>query len=188
MKRIDVIEEIVKSRHHQNSLIVSNIGYCSRELYSVKDSPNTFYMLGSMGLASSIGLGVALATHGEKEVIAFDGDGSVLMNLGTLGTIANFAPENYHLLIVDNESHGSTGGQESLTAMRTDLVKLAKAAGITGVLRIRDRYNLRLVLKRPRLPKVIIVECTHSNADVPIIPLSSIEIKERFMNSCRNGE
>ena len=86
----------------RNHLVVCNIGLPSQELHMIDDQPTNFYMLGTMGLSSSIGLGVALAQ--DKTVISIDGDGSVLTNLGTLPTIANNVAENYILLIIDNGS------------------------------------------------------------------------------------
>ena len=90
-------------------LVVCNIGLPSQEMHMLDDQPSNFYMLGTMGLASSIGLGLALAQ--PKPVIVIDGDGSVLTNLGTLPTIGNNAPANYILMIIDNGSYGSTGDQ-----------------------------------------------------------------------------
>jgi sulfopyruvate decarboxylase subunit beta len=185
LKRIEVIEEVVKSSQYveHGALVVSNIGYCSRELYSIRDQDNNFYMMGSMGLASSIGLGLALANQGRRDVIVLDGDGSVLMNLGTLATIANFAPRNFRLIIVDNHSHGSTGGQKSDTALRTNLATLARAAGIENVVRTSNRKKLQFLLsKGSKSPSLIVAECSHSNAEVPIISLSPVQIKKRFMN------
>ncbi len=94
MHRIDALRIIV--HFSGDGLIVCNIGDPSRELYSVRDASNQFYMLGSMGMASSIGLGIALARP-DKHVLAIDGDGAVLMNLGTLATIADQRPDNYLL-------------------------------------------------------------------------------------------
>ena len=105
MKRIEVIKVISK----MEGLIICNLGLPSRELYSFNDKPSCFYMLGSMGMASSIGLGLAIAQ--KKKVYAIDGDGSILMNLGSLTTIAHHAPHNYCLIIIDNKSYGSTGNQ-----------------------------------------------------------------------------
>ena len=107
----------------QDQLVVCNIGLPSQELYKINDRPNYFYMLGSMGLASSIGLGLSLAV--DKNVISIDGDGSVLMNMNTLATIGNRAPSNYTLLIVDNGSYGSTGDQKTFTNERTSLRDVA---------------------------------------------------------------
>ncbi len=101
MQRIEAIAITAEVARDQGSLLVSNLGFPSRELYAIGDRPENFYMLGSMGLASSIGLGLSLA-HRKKKVIVLDGDGSILMNLGTLATIANYAPSNYQLIILDN--------------------------------------------------------------------------------------
>lgn len=182
MKRIDILKALAGSHWGREAFIISNIGYPSRELYAIGDRKNYFYMLGSMGLASSIGLGVSLASN-SKEVIVVDGDSSVLMNLGTLSTIANFAKENYHLLIVDNEANGSTGNQPSHTALGTDLVEISRGAGVRDVLQINRIDDLSRLLDRNRLPTVIVAKCEASNAKVPVIPLSAGRIKSRFVRA-----
>ncbi|MFA6372871.1 MAG: sulfopyruvate decarboxylase subunit beta [Methanothrix sp.] len=181
MKRIEAIAQAVEAAEACGALLVCNIGYPSRELFSVKDRPENFYMLGSMGLASSIGLGLALAQP-ERKVMVLDGDGSVLMNLGTLATIAHHAPENYLLVILDNCCYGSTGSQPTCTKLGTDLFALAKAAGAKNV-----REVLRVEELAPALqdPGVVIVKVEEGNADVPIISLLPEEIIERFIRCAR---
>ena len=98
MKRIDAISKITQEL--DDELVICNIGFPSRELYHVKDSKTHFYMLGSMGMASSIGLGLAMSV--DRKVVVFDGDGSVLMNMGSLVTTYNQKPEN---LILDADSY-----------------------------------------------------------------------------------
>ena len=98
MIRSEIIKSLVPVI--KDHLVVSNIGLPSQELYMLDDQPTNFYMLGTMGLASSIGFGVALAQ--DKPVLAIDGDGSVLTNLATLSTIANNERKNFTLLIIDN--------------------------------------------------------------------------------------
>jgi sulfopyruvate decarboxylase subunit beta len=181
MKRIDAIFLAGQAAQAQDALLVSNIGFPSRELFSVKDRPENFYMLGSMGLASSIGLGLALAGP-ERKVIVLDGDGSVLMNLGTLATIAHHAPENYLPVILDNCCYGSTGSQPTCTHLGTDLFALAKAAGIKNVKKVDSADDLPQVLQGQG---VVIVKVEAGNAAVPIISLSPEEIIERFMRSAR---
>ena len=105
MIRSELLKEIAPLL--SNQLVVCNIGLPSQELHLIDDQPSNFYMLGTMGLASSIELGLALAQ--DKKVISIDGDGSVLTNFGTLPTIANNVANNFILLIVDNGSYGSTG-------------------------------------------------------------------------------
>lgn len=182
LRRIDVVREIAASYYGTKGLVVANIGYSSRELYAISDRPNSFYMLGSMGLASSIGLGLALVSR-DYQIVALDGDGSVLMNLGTLASIANFAPDNYHLVIIDNHAHGSTGNQSSLTAMKTNLLKIAAGAGVRSTVRVKSRTQLTRLLRDQSLPTVLIADCTPYNADVAPVPLSPIQIKNRFMKS-----
>ena len=107
-----------------NAHIISANGYISRDLFETDDKETNFYMLGSMGLASSIGLGIALKNP-KKRVFVFDGDGNILMNLGSLVTIGFLKPKNLVHFIFDNSSHESTGGQPTMTS-KIDLQKIAK--------------------------------------------------------------
>jgi sulfopyruvate decarboxylase subunit beta len=99
MRRYEAITEIIKNL--EKELIVCNLGIPSKELYHLKDCDRNFYMMGSMGLASSISLGLAISNP-NKEVWCIDGDGSLLMNLGSLSTIANVNPDNLTLIVIDN--------------------------------------------------------------------------------------
>jgi len=186
LRRIDAISEVAAAEYTAKALVVTNLGYASRELYSLSDHPNTFYMLGSMGLASSIGLGLALMQK-RRQTIVIDGDGSVLMNLGTLASIGNYAPRNFHLIIVDNHAHGSTGNQKGLTSRKTDLVKTAIGAGVKYVSRVRTRKELRTLLKKRRLPTVLVADCVPFNSPVPVVPISARQIKRRFMQNIANS-
>jgi sulfopyruvate decarboxylase subunit beta len=136
-------------------------------------------MLGSMGMASSIGLGLALALPGRR-IIVLEGDGSVLMNLGTLATIANHAPENYLLVILDNSCYGSTGSQPTCTSMETDLAKIARACGI---LKVKTVDRLEDLTNSVSGNGVVVVKVEMGNADVPIIDISPEQILERFRHS-----
>jgi sulfopyruvate decarboxylase subunit beta len=117
----------------EDKLVVTIMGACAQELYNLGHRENFFYLQHAMGLASSIGLG--LATHlPQKRVIVLDGDGSVLMNLGTFATLARYRPRNLIHIVFDNGSLLSTGGFESQTASgRTDLAAIARGAGIEHV-------------------------------------------------------
>ena len=181
MKRIGAIALAGDAAQAQGALLISNIGFPSRELYAAKDRPENFYMLGSMGLASSIGLGLALGLPARR-VIVLDGDGSVLMNLGTLATIAHYAPEYYLLMILDNCCYGSTGSQPTCTHLGTDLAALALAAGVESV---KKADNLDDLAKALTGRGVVIVKVEPGNASVPVIDLSPEEIIERFMRSAR---
>ena len=140
MIRSELLKSIVPVITDQ--LVVCNIGLPSQELFQLDDQPSNFYMLGTMGLCSSIGLGLALVQR--RKVIAIDGDGSVLTNLATLATIANNVADNFVLLIVDNGSYGSTGDQPTYAGRKTSLTAVANG------LRLRARGGVRGG-PRPRL-------------------------------------
>jgi sulfopyruvate decarboxylase subunit beta len=183
MKRIQAIAMASQAAEARNALLICNLGYPSRELYAVNDRRENFYMLGSMGLASSIGLGLALAQP-LRRVIVLDGDGSVLMNLGTLATVAHHAPNNYLLVILDNCCYGSTGSQPSCTREKTDLAALAQAAGAEKVRRASSPSELEEALESGlEAGGVAVVRVDPGNAEVPVIDLSPPEILERFRRS-----
>jgi sulfopyruvate decarboxylase subunit beta len=176
MKRIEAIALAAASAEAQDAMLVCNIGFPCRELFAVNDRVGNFYMLGSMGLASSIGLGLALARP-ERRVIVLDGDGSVLMNLGTLATIAHHAPGNYLLAVLDNCCYGSTGSQPTCTHLGTDLEKIAKGAGVARARTVTDIEGFSRALREDG---VVVVKVEIGNADVPVIDLSPQQILSRF--------
>jgi len=131
--------ECLQSVHSQldDCLVVTIMGAVASELQSVGHKPNFFYLQHAMGLASSTGLGLALSLPQQK-VIVFDGDGSVLMNLGGLTTLARYRPKNLVHVIFDNESLLSVGGFPTATATGSDLEGIARASGIQNVQTVRD--------------------------------------------------
>ncbi|MEL6526271.1 MAG: thiamine pyrophosphate-dependent enzyme [Chloroflexota bacterium] len=117
----------------EDKLVVTIMGACAQELYDLGHCDNFFYLQHAMGLASSIGMGIALNAP-DEQVVVFDGDGSVLMNLGTLTTLARYAPDNMTHIIFDNGSLLSTGGFDSHTTSGiTDIAAIAKGAGVQNV-------------------------------------------------------
>ena len=165
----------------KNKLVICNIGLPSQELYQINDQPNYFYMLGSMGLSSSIGLGLALSQ--KKDVISIDGDGSVLMNMNTLSTIGNRAPNNYTLLILDNGSYGSTGDQKTFTSEKTSLKDVAIGSGCKKVIECKSKETADMLLKAIKDKKnsyVIISKIKPGNVNIKPIPLHPITIRDRF--------
>jgi sulfopyruvate decarboxylase subunit beta len=131
VKRAKCIEAIYPEL--SDKLVVTIMGACAQELYDLGHCENFFYLQHAMGLASSIGLGLALNLPDEK-VVVMDGDGSVLMNLGTLTTMARYRPPNLTHIVFDNGSLLSTGGFASHTTSGvTDLAKIAEGAGISNV-------------------------------------------------------
>ena len=179
MIRSEVLRDIAPViRDH---LVVCNIGLPSQELHLIDDQPTNFYMLGTMGLASSIGLGLALAQ--SKKVVAIDGDGSVLTNFGTLPTIANNATGNFTLLIIDNGSYGSTGDQPTYAGRKTSLAAVAKACGCDNVVECQDkdtRAALEAALAGDQMT-VIVCKCDSGNIPVPVITMDPVTIRDRFM-------
>ena len=131
----------------RDEVVVSNLGQATLDLQRVADRPLNCYTFGAMGQCSSIGLGIALARPGVR-VICLDGDGSLLMNLGSLCTIATTAPRNYALIVWDNEVHQTTGGQPTATAFRSNLAAMARGAGVEKVLEARTEEELRAVYER----------------------------------------
>ncbi|HXF63891.1 MAG TPA: thiamine pyrophosphate-dependent enzyme [Caldilineaceae bacterium] len=139
MKRSQCIEALYPEL--QNCLVVTIMGACAQELYDLGHRENFFYLQHAMGLASSIGLGLALNLPEEK-VVVLDGDGSLLMNLGALATLARYRPRNLVHLVFDNGSLLSTGGFASHTTEGiTDLAAIARGAGIQHVASVSAFYD-----------------------------------------------
>jgi len=164
-----------------DDIIVSNLGIPSKELYDVKDRELNFYMTGSMGLVSSIGLGLAFSQ--ERHVYVIDGDGSILMNPNALTSIGAYGKENLTVLAIDNAACGSTGNQMTCTNSQIDLELLAKANGIRDTQKAHTSDELEEALQSRTAFIHVIVKPV--NATCKEIPLSAKEIKERFMNAVR---
>ena len=129
MKRIDCLAAVYDDL--EGCAVVTIMGAVAVELYSLGHRANFFYLEHAMGLASSMGLGIALAQP-DRRVVVIDGDGSMLMNLGSLTTMARYAPPNLTHVVFDNESLLSVGGFPTATGTGTDLAAVARGAGIAG--------------------------------------------------------
>src|SRR5215212_3174589 len=127
MTRIEALREIYDRLEER--IVVTIMGAVAAELQSIGHRPNFFYLQHAMGLASSMGLGIALSKP-DRQVVVFDGDGSVLMNLGGLTTLARYRPRNLVHVVFDNESLLSVGGFPTATATGSDLSGIAIASGI----------------------------------------------------------
>ncbi len=167
-------------------VIVCN-GFPSREAFKLGDRPTMFYMIGSMGVAPAIGLGVALARPHEK-VVVLDGDGNVLMGMGTLATVGALKPKNFIHVVLDNEVYGSTGNQPTLSRL-VKLDQIAKAAGYVNVERVRERedilYEFKDMLAKDG-PSLLLVKVTENAEDVGRVPLDPLVITERFRKALGN--
>lgn len=162
-----------------NDIIIANLGFPSKELYDISDRELNFYMLGSMGLASSIGLGLALAQ--KRHVYVIDGDGSLLMNPNALLSIGAYNPPNLTVIAIDNAAYGSTGNQETATRSQVDLELLAKACGIRDTVKVHSEGELREALLQKTSFIHVIVKPV--NIKCKEIPFSANEIKKRFMRT-----
>lgn len=178
MTRYQIIQHVVPYLSGKN--VVVNIGSPCKELYALMDQASNFYMLGSLGMASAIGLGLTLGS--KKEIVVIDGDGSMLMNPNILCTVAQYQPKNLTILCIDNGVHGSTGNQPT-ASLRLDLELLAKSFGIKETAAAWDKKTLDMVLIRKRRPQFVHVLAKPGNEPVPDIPLTPLEIKNRFINS-----
>jgi thiamine pyrophosphate-dependent acetolactate synthase large subunit-like protein len=124
-----VLTRLLVGKLNSEEAVIGGIGNSNFDLWASGQRPQNFYMLGSMGLATPIALGVAIAQP-QRKVFALDGDGSILMQLGALGTVAAEASRNLAIIIWDNGLYQITGSQKTLTSSGTDLVAIAKGAGI----------------------------------------------------------
>jgi Thiamine pyrophosphate enzyme, C-terminal TPP binding domain len=179
--------------------IVASLGHPAYDLYAAGDRPQNFYTWGSMGLASSIGLGLALARP-DIRVIVLDGDGSLLMNLGSLATIGLLRPANLVVVVMDNQEYATTGGQPTPTAHGADLAAAARAMGIAFTATVRSEDELRAVVgvdgargfqpsdgspERLALQagSIFIVAKVTESAPTAKPPLDCVFIKQRFMSA-----
>jgi thiamine pyrophosphate-dependent acetolactate synthase large subunit-like protein len=178
--------------------IIASLGHPAYDLFAAGDRPQNFYTWGSMGLASSVGLGLALARP-DAHVIVLDGDGSLLMNLGSLATIGLLRPANLVVVVMDNQEYATTGGQPTPTAHGADLEAVARAMGIAATATVRNEDELRNVARSfqgrdrgaespaPQGP-VFIVAKVQESAPTAKPPLDCVFIKQRFMSAIRNPE
>jgi sulfopyruvate decarboxylase beta subunit len=182
LTRYEVIKALAP--YLAGKVVVSNLGWPSKELYAIKHQPSNFYMLGSMGMVTPIGLGIALAS--SKEVVVIDGDGSLLMNPGTLATVAYTAQENLTIVAIDNNAYGSTGNQPTLAASCVDLEAVARGFGFRNTTKISTAGELAKVMQRQQAgPAFVHVLAVPGNKDVPNIPLHHLEIKKQVQEFLR---
>ncbi len=181
MNRSDLTRRLVAKLKNEEA-VVAGIGNANFDLWASGQRPQNYYMLGSMGMAPSIALGVALAQP-QRRVICLENDGSMLMHLGSLGTIALVAPRNLAIVLWDNGAYLVTGGQRTHTSFGTDLVAIAAGAGITDAAWARDEADFEawvdraLVADKPCLLGVRIDQKPAAG----VTDRDPVRIRERFM-------
>jgi len=161
-------------------------GYICRESFATDDRPQNFYMIGSMGLASAIGLGLALVRPARPCVI-FDGDGNLLMSLGMLAMVGSLGPRSFIHVVFDNEVYGSTGGQRS-PSREVRLDRLALSAGYRTATAATTPDEIAAALRAARLdagPHFILVKVTTTETPAPRIPHTPRAIRDRFRQGTR---
>ena len=185
MNRLDATKVVLEALGEDSkAAIIASLGHPAYDLFAAGDRPEHFYTWGSMGLASSMGLGLAMAKP-ELPVIVLDGDGSLLMNLGSLATIGWTRPPNLVVIVWDNGSYGTTGGQDSATAHGADLEAAARAMGIPQTSTVDAAGDLRAAVQRAcegAGPWLIVAKVAESGPAVKP-PLDYVWIKERFMSA-----
>ncbi|WP_209312512.1 thiamine pyrophosphate-dependent enzyme [Streptomyces lonarensis] len=160
---------------YPTSLTVSTCGFITRDLYNTVDRPENFYLVGSMGMAAPVGLGVALAAP-RRHVVVLDGDGSFAMNPGALPMIAEHAPDLVHV-VLDNGVHESTGGQRPVRV--ADPAGLALAAGYAAAHTVTSAAELAAVRTEPGVTSLIHISCAprgaHAGKRVEWTPQQMVE-------------
>ena len=187
MKRFEAIRCI--SNLLTDEPVVVSLGHPAYDLFAAGDRPLNFYTWGSMGLTSSIALGLALARP-DRRIVAIDGDGSLLMNLGSLATIGACAPPNLFVVVMDNGEYGTTGGQKTATAATADLAGVARAMGIVRSGTVRDAAALSALFRESRgVPGPwLVVAKVEESAPTAKPPLDCVLIKQRFMAALGNSD
>ena len=181
MNRFDVTSRLV-ARLENEEAVIGGIGNTNFDLWAAGHRPQNFYMLGSMGLAFPIALGVALAQP-ERRVFALEGDGSLLMQLGTLATIATLRPKNLTMIVFDNGIYQITGAQPTPGAAVADIVAIAVGSGLTDSAWAADEEDFERLVARSleaSEPTLIAVRID-DKPGVGITRRDPVQIRERFM-------
>jgi phosphonopyruvate decarboxylase len=190
MTRLDATRTLVAALAGDDATpIVASLGHPAYDLCAAGDRAANFYTWGSMGLASSIGLGLAMARP-DRRVFVVDGDGSLLMNLGSLATIGWVRPPNLVVIIWDNGEYGTTGGQDTATAHGADLEAVARAlrAGATATVRTAEELDAAVARARVEDGPWAIVAKVAESAPAVKPPLDCVFIKQRFMSAIGSDE
>jgi len=182
MNRFDVTSRLIAKLKHEEA-VVGGIGNTNFDLWAAGHRPQNFYMLGSMGLAFPIALGVALAQP-DRRVFALEGDGSLLMQLGALSTIATLKPKNLIMIVMDNGIYQITGAQPTPAASVADLVGIAIASGLANSAWAADEEDFERLVDQAMSasePSLIAVRID-DKPGVGTTRRDPVQIRERFMH------
>jgi phosphonopyruvate decarboxylase len=184
--RREVLERIVELSQSEDTVLIASTGYTGRELYAIGDRDNQLYVVGSMGCASSLGLGLSLARP-DKRVVVIDGDGAGLMRMGNFATLGRYGGGNLLHVLLDNEMHESTGGQDTVS----DTVSFAGVAEACGYAVSLEGDNVDLLdslfdisADGPQFAQV--KTCPGTSDDLPRPTVTPVQVKERLMGWLRD--
>jgi phosphonopyruvate decarboxylase len=184
ISRAAALTQIIEMTPPTDTVLIASTGFAGRELYALSDRPNQLYMVGSMGCASSLGLGLAM-NRPDLRVIVIDGDGAALMRMGNLATIGTYGPANLYHLLLDNEAHDSTGAQATV-AGNVDFAAIAQACGYSLVRRGETLATLTEFMTAassgPRFLHLRIATGTIDNLPRPTI--TPPEVLQRLLRHC----
>ena len=182
MNRFDLTSRLVAKLKHEEA-VIGGIGNTNFDLWAAGHRPQNFYMLGSMGLAFPIALGVALAQP-KRRVFALEGDGSLLMQMGCLSTIATLAPNNLTMILMDNGVYQITGAQPTPAAAVADLIAIAVASGLSNSAWAADEEDFERLIEQSLStaePTLIGVRID-DKPGVGATRRDPVQIRERFMH------
>ena len=180
MNRFDLTKRLVGQLMHDEA-VIGGIGNANFDLWAAGQRPQNFYMLGSMGLTIPIGFGVAIAQP-QRHVIELEGDGSLLMQLGCLATVAMRAPKNLTMVVWDNGVYQITGSQPTASASTADLVAIARGSGLANSAWAADEVDFdRLVAAALKGGPSLIAARIDQKPAVGTTDRDPVQIRERFM-------
>ena len=182
MNRFDVTSRLIAKLEHEEA-VIGGIGTTNFDLWAAGHRPQNFYMLGSMGLAFPIALGVALAQP-DRRVFALEGDGSLLMQLGALSTIAALKPKNLIMIVMDNGIYQITGAQPTPAAGVADLVAIAQGSGLANSAWAADEEDFERLVDEAmsaEAPSLIALRID-DKPGVGTTRRDPVQIRERFMH------
>ncbi len=171
----------------EDTVVIATTGFTGRELYALADRPNHLYMVGSMGCASSLGLGLAMARP-DLKVLVLDGDGAALMRMGNLSTVGTYGPRNLYHIVLDNEAHDSTGAQATVT-VNVDFAEIARACGYALCIRGDQVSDLNDFMQAPEAAGARFLHlkiATGTRDDLPRPTVTPPEVLQRLRRHLAN--
>ena len=184
LERRGVVRALLAPRKPE-LLVVGGIGSSSWDIAAIADNPRDFCLVGGMGLAVPLGLGLAIARPNNR-ILVITGDGDMLMGMGALATVAQHQPQNLMMVVLDNERYGETGSQPTHTAGVTDLAAIAAGAGIPQTSTVRSESELSGVIRtihEDERPAFYVVKISGDMPETVLPPLDGAFVKDRFRAS-----